>query len=135
MRVVTQSAVPTDYVSEAGPDAHQVASLFSAHTNVELVHVDDLATFDWHSLPADDRYTVLVSNTRARYSSHARQWHPDLHVVLWNPFQVLDVNAPALVSWGYATGALAAVRQWLAGGEAPGRLPVNLQAAQHCEET
>lgn len=131
IRVVTQSVVPTDYVSEAGPDADQVASLFAAHTDVDLVRVDDLAAFDWHSLPADGRYTVLASNTRARYSPDARQWRPDLHVVLWNPFQVLDVNAPALVSWGYATGALTAVRHWLAGGEAPGRLPVDLQTVQH----
>jgi beta-N-acetylhexosaminidase len=130
IRVITQSVVPTDYVSEAGPDADVVAALFSAHDNVEIVRLDDLDALDWQTLPADGRYNVVVSNTRARYGANAPQWRPDLHVVLWNPFQVLDVNAPALVSWGYATGALAAVKQWLAGGDAPGRLPVDLQAPQ-----
>ncbi len=128
IRVITQSSVPTDHVSEAGLDASQVLPLFAAWKDVELVQLDDLSTLDWNRLPADGRFTVLASNTRTRYGEEARQWQPDLHLVLWNPFQVLDVNAPALVSWGYATGALAAVRHWLEGGEAPGRAPVDLRS-------
>jgi len=39
----------------------------------------------------------------------------------------LDVPAPALVSWGFADGALTAVRAWLEGrAAAPGRAPVPL---------
>jgi beta-N-acetylhexosaminidase len=38
-----------------------------------------------------------------------------LHLALWNPFQVLDISAPAVVSWGYAQGALRAVKSWLRG--------------------
>jgi hypothetical protein len=46
---------------------------------------------------------------------------------LWNPFQVLDVPAPALVSWGFAGEALTAVRAWLEGrAAAPGHAPVPL---------
>ena len=64
---------------------------------------------------------MLVSTRRDRYGPSAADWRPDLHVVLWNPFQVLDVPAPALLAWGYADGALAAVRQWLEGrAAAPG---------------
>jgi beta-N-acetylhexosaminidase len=51
--------------------------------------------------------------------------HPDLHLVLWNPFQTLDVAAPTIVTWGYADAALDALRAWLEGhGEASGRAPV-----------
>jgi beta-N-acetylhexosaminidase len=46
---------------------------------------------------------------------------------LWNPFQVLDVPVPAVVTWGFAEGALAALRAWLEGRTpAPGRAPVSL---------
>jgi beta-N-acetylhexosaminidase len=70
---------------------------------------------------------VLVSNVRARYGEAARNWRPDLHVVLWNPFQACDVAAPALVTWGHAGGALDAARAWLHGElEAAGRAPVQL---------
>jgi beta-N-acetylhexosaminidase len=70
---------------------------------------------------------VLVSNVRVRYGEHARSWRPELHVALWNPFQVLDVAAPAVVTWGYADHALDALRAWLEGRAfAPGRAPVSL---------
>jgi len=40
---------------------------------------------------------------------------------------VLDIAAPAVVTWGYADGALEGLRAWLEGGvELPGRSPVHL---------
>jgi beta-N-acetylhexosaminidase len=45
-----------------------------------------------------------------RYSEHARTtWQPDLHLVLWNPFQALDISAPALITYGFAPAAMQAV--------------------------
>ena len=127
VRVVTQRAVPTDGVSEAGPSGEAVAALFDSFDAAEIVQVDDLENFDWDRLPRDGRATVLASNQRARYGENARRWRPQLHLALWNPFQVLDVPAPALVSWGFAGGALTAVRAWLEGrAAAPGHAPVPL---------
>ncbi len=127
LRVVTQRLVPTDGVSEAGPSGKVVASLFAAFSAVEIVQVDDLRTLDWNQLPNDDRLTVLASNQRARYGDASRCWRPQLHLALWNPFQVLDIPAPAVVTWGFADGALAALRAWLEGhAPAPGRAPVPL---------
>jgi len=40
---------------------------------------------------------------------------PDLHLALWNPFQLFDIAAPSVVTWGYADGALEAVKAWLEG--------------------
>src|SRR5437870_2020747 len=78
----------------------------------------------------DRRTTVLASNARARYGEHARAWRPDLHLVLWNPFQALDVAAPTIVTWGYADSALDALQAWLEGrGAAPGRAPVPIAPA------
>jgi beta-N-acetylhexosaminidase len=127
VRVVTQRRVPTDGVSESGPSGDAVAALFEAFGAAEIVQVDDLQSLDWDRLPHDGRTTVLASNQRARYGETSRRWRPQLHLALWNPFQVLDVPAPALVSWGYADGALTAVRAWLEGrAAAPGHAPVPL---------
>jgi beta-N-acetylhexosaminidase len=127
LRVVTQRLVPTDGVSEAGPSGEAVASLFEAFGAVEIVQVDDLQSLDWDSLPQDGRATVLASNQRARYGDASRRWRPQLHLALWNPFQVLDVPAPAIVTWGFADGALTALRAWLEGrATAPGHAPVPL---------
>jgi beta-N-acetylhexosaminidase len=129
IRVVTQRAVPCDGVSEAGPTSDDVRALFVGFTDVEVVALDDLQKLDWSGLPKDGRRTVLASNHRDRYAKQAADWRPDLHLVLWNPFQALDIAAPAVVTWGYAPGALDALRAWLEGrGEAPGRSPVRLVA-------
>ena len=127
LRVITQRSVPCDGVSEAGLQADAVVRLFEGFTDVELLALDDLQSLDWSTLPTDGRRTVLASNHRDRYGVRAKAWRPDLHLVLWNPFQVLDIAAPAIVSWGYANGALEAVHAWLEGrAPAPGRSPVRL---------
>jgi beta-N-acetylhexosaminidase len=129
LRVYTQRSVPCDGVSEAGPSGAQVAALFEAFGDVEVVQLGELRGFDWSVVPRDGRTTVLVSNHRDRYDAPSRAWRPDLHLALWNPFQVLDIAAPAVVTWGYADGALAALRAWLEGrGALPGHSPVRLTA-------
>ena len=128
LRVYTQRSVPCDGVSEAGLPGEEVARLFEGFTDVELVQLDSLDALEWSAVPRDGRLSIIASNHRARYGANARAWRPDLHLVLWNPFQALDVAAPALLSWGYAEGALEAVRDWLHGrAPAPGRTPVPLQ--------
>ncbi len=127
LRVITQGNVISDGVSEAGLSAADVRDLFQHWTDVDFVEVSDLLHLDWTELPVDGRTTILVSNIRRRYGTHATAWRPDLHLILWNPFQAMDVAAPALISWGYSTGALEAVRHWLEGNApAPGIAPVTL---------
>lgn len=115
LRVVTQRAVPGDGVSEAGPGGELVRALFREFDDVEVVQVDALDALDADAFPHDGRLLVLASNHRARYGERAARWRPDLHLVLWNPFQALDIAAPAVVTWGYGEGALAALRAWLEG--------------------
>ncbi len=122
LRVIVQAEVPTDQVSEAGPGSDAVLAMFKGFADVRTLVLPDLATLNWQQLPQDGRRTVLVSTRRDRYGATAAGWHPDLHIVLWNPFQALDIAAPTLLAWGYADGALAAVQQWLEGrATAPGR--------------
>jgi beta-N-acetylhexosaminidase len=126
VRLVVRQDVVSDGVSEAGVPAASVAEALRRLHDVELVTFADAESFDWSALPADGRYTILASTSRLRYGPRARAtWHPDLHVALWNPYQALDIDAPALMTYGFAAPALEAVVAWLAGDlEAAGKCPV-----------
>ena len=127
LRVITQRSVPGDGISEAGLPGARVAELFERF-DADVVQVDDLLRPDASLSRRDGRLTILASNTRARYGGWAQQWRPDLHLILWNPFQALDLRVPSLVTWGYGEGALIALRAWLEGrADAPGRAPVPLR--------
>ncbi|CAN5514460.1 hypothetical protein BH24DEI1_BH24DEI1_05340 [soil metagenome] len=76
---------------------------------------------------------VFASTSRHRLTDEqkalVREAKPDLHLALWNPYAACDVDAPALLSYGFRPEALAAVVAWLLGREeASGRLPVSLDA-------
>jgi beta-N-acetylhexosaminidase len=103
-----------------------VAALLQRFYEVDLVTFADAETFDWGALPADGRTVILASTSRLRYGEHARRsWRPDLHLALWNPFQALDIDAPALLTYGFAPPALEAIADWLTGKiEARGKCPV-----------
>jgi beta-N-acetylhexosaminidase len=126
VRLVARQDVVSDGVSEAGVPAAAIAASLGKLYDVDLVTFLDAETFDWSALPDDGRVTMLASTSRRRYGPHARAtWKPDLHLALWNPYQALDIDAPALMTYGFAAPALDAVNAWLAGEiEAEGRCPV-----------
>jgi beta-N-acetylhexosaminidase len=126
VRLIARQDVVSDGVSEAGVPASTVATTLGKLFDVELITFADADTFDWSALPQDGSYTILASTSRLRYGEHARAtWKPDLHLALWNPYQALDINAPALMTYGFAIPALEAVNAWLSGAlEAQGRCPV-----------
>jgi beta-N-acetylhexosaminidase len=126
LRLVARQDVVSDGVSEAGVPAERIAASLGQLYEVDLVTFADADAFDWRSLPDDGRFTVLASTARRRYGPHAcATWKPDLHLALWNPYQALDIDAPALMTYGFAPPALEAVNAWLRGEiEATGRCPV-----------
>lgn len=126
IRLVARQDVVSDGVSEAGVPAAAIAASLGRLFEVELVTFGDPESFDWSALPQDGRFTILASTSRRRYGPHARTtWRPDLHLALWNPYQALDFDAPALMTYGFAAPALDAVNAWLAGEiEAAGHCPV-----------
>lgn len=126
VRLVVRQDVVSDGVSEAGVPAAVVAASLGRLYDVELVTFANADTFDWSALPADGRFVFLASTSRLRYGPNARNtWKPDLHLALWNPYQALDIDAPALITYGFAAPALDAVDAWLAGTlEANGKCPV-----------
>ena len=126
VRLVMRQDVVSDGVSEAGVPAAAVATSLGRLYDVDLVTYTDAEAFDWASLPADGRTVILASSSRLRYGAHARAtWKPDLHLALWNPYQALDIDAPAVMTYGFAAPALDAIDAWLAGTlEARGTCPV-----------
>ncbi len=56
---------------------------------------------------------IYVSSQAGRMTSPARdalsQIQPDLHLALWNPYAVADVNAPALLTYGLTAESLEAL--------------------------
>ncbi|MGB9990968.1 beta-N-acetylhexosaminidase [Pseudoduganella rhizocola] len=126
VRLIARQDVVSDGVSEAGVPASTVATTLGKLFDVELITFADADTFDWNALPQDGAFTILASTSRLRYGDNARSnWKPDLHLALWNPYQALDISAPALMTYGFAAPALDAVNAWLSGAlEAQGRCPV-----------
>jgi beta-N-acetylhexosaminidase len=126
VRLVARQDVVSDGVSEAGVPAANIAASLGQLYDVELVTFADAECFNWSALPDDGRFTILASTSRRRYGPNARaSWRPDLHLALWNPYQALDFDAPALMTYGFAPPALQAVNAWLAGDiEAGGKCPV-----------
>jgi beta-N-acetylhexosaminidase len=126
VRLIARQDVVSDGVSEAGVPAASIAASLGKLYDVELVTFADAECFDWNALPQDGRFTILASTSRRRYGPNARaNWRPDLHLALWNPYQALDFDAPALMTYGFAAPALDAVNAWLAGDiEAAGVCPV-----------
>ncbi|MBI3283916.1 MAG: beta-N-acetylhexosaminidase [Burkholderiales bacterium] len=126
LRLVIRADAVSDGVSEAGIPAERIASMLASLYDVVTVTFSDPQSLDWSALPQDGRYLILASTVRLRYGERARRsWKPDLHLALWNPFQMLDIDAPALATYGFAEPAIAAVRAWLAGEiGADGKIPV-----------
>jgi beta-N-acetylhexosaminidase len=127
LRLVMRADAMGDGVSDAGVTVEQMRQVLARYFPLEIVTFEDAAQFDWSSLPSDGRYTILASTTRARYASQrCASWTPDLHLVLWGPYLAFDINAPALISYGFATPALEAMVACLRAALLPsGTLQIN----------
>lgn len=117
-------------ISEAGLSAPYLKVALDDLYDLTLHEFSDPAALDWPALRAQvdvSGATLLLATTgrlRATFPGIGAA-PPDLHLCLWNPYAVLDVPAPALVTCGFRPEALAALRSVLAGtGEAVGRLPL-----------
>ncbi|MDB5959794.1 MAG: nagZ [Massilia sp.] len=126
VRLVMRQDRASDGVSEPGVPAAELAASLGRLYQVDLITYADADHFDWASLPADGVFTILASTSRLRYGPAAKAaFKPDLHLALWNPYQALDIDAPALITYGFAAPALEAVNGWLLGAiEAGARAPV-----------
>ena len=103
-------------VSEAAADAQTLARELGQVYDVELHAFDDYAevpALDWNALRL--RGPVLLATTARHRQPALARVQPDLHLALYNPYAVLDVEAPAVLSYGFRPEARAAVLGWLRG--------------------
>ncbi|MFC4639352.1 beta-N-acetylhexosaminidase [Deinococcus hohokamensis] len=110
-------------VSEAAADAETLARELGEIYDVTLIPFESPDELDWAALRAQDLPVLLATTARHRHPA-LRGVQPDLHLALYNPYTALDVDAPAVVTYGFRPEARAALLAWLR-GEAPlsGRLP------------
>ncbi|MBB6097859.1 beta-N-acetylhexosaminidase [Deinobacterium chartae] len=124
--LVAPRNAPGEYVAETGVSGEEIAALLAQVYDLSVHLYDDPAEFS----PADLEGAgfVIQATTSRRRAGPVLPWlKPDLHLALWNPFATLDVDAPALISYGYRPEALTAVLEVLRGERVPaGRLPVTV---------
>lgn len=123
--LVAQSKVGRENVSEASVDAGTLASELSEHYDVTIHAYETPDELDWNALHAAGQPIILITAHRHRQAA-LNGATPDLHIALYNPFTAFDVNAPALLAYGFRPEARAAVWDWLQGRlTANGQLPFN----------
>lgn len=116
IRLVMRNHAQSDGVTERGVSVQEIQDLLATKFDVQVTTFEQAESFDWAALPDDGRLPILVSSTRARYPQQVREtWKPALHVALWSPYQVLDIDAPALMTFGFARPALHALLACLCG--------------------
>ncbi|GGO29013.1 glycoside hydrolase family 3 protein [Deinococcus humi] len=110
-------------VSEAGADAETLARELAQVYEVRLVPFETPEAIDWQGARAGGDPVILATTARHRHPALIGV-QPDLHLCLYNPYAVLDVDAPALLAYGFRPEARAAVLGWLKGeAGAQGSLP------------
>ncbi|ANE44848.1 beta-N-acetylhexosaminidase [Deinococcus puniceus] len=121
--LVAQRRVQRENVSEASVDADTLARELGSVYSVQLHAYDAPEELDWAAIRAAGLPVILATTTRHRQPALLGV-QPDLHLALYNPYAVLDVDSPAVVSFGFRPEARAALLGWLGGGrELTGRLP------------
>ncbi len=132
--VVPESAVGGG-ASDPGMSGSVLVARMSALYDLRAVAYDTAdplaaeASFEKFHRPGTP--VVFATTSRHRLPENAQALaalvRPTLHLALWNPYAVLDVPAPALVTYGFRPPALDAVEAWLKGNiRATSPLPVDL---------
>ena len=117
-------------VSEAGLPARTLARALAPLYDLEVLDYEHAEDLDWAALRSrpEQGGRFLLLTTAGRHPQPGLYGAtPDLHLCLYNASCVLDVAAPALLSFGAQQEALQAVVDWLRGEvQAGGTLPFPL---------
>ncbi len=120
--VVAQSGVGGGASDPGMSGATLVARLTDTHDLRVVLYdpaapLDAIADFDRFHRPGTP--VAFATTARHRPSGDALQLiahvKPTLHLALWNPYAVLDVPAPAILTFGFRPEALDALQAWLKG--------------------
>ena len=132
--LIAATEVPGENVSELGIGGTALQLALETVYGVTAILFDPNAPLE--VLPAvraardAGRTLIFATTTRRRLTPQVRELalaaRPDLHLALWNAYNVADVPAPALVTFGYRQDAIAALIEVLRGAEITGVAPVTL---------
>lgn len=127
--VVAQQYQYRENVSERGVEAMTLGQELAQVYNVALHVYDTPDQLDWSAIRAQGLPVILITSGRHRHPA-LKGVQPDLHLALYNPYTVLDVDAPAVIAYGFRPEARQAVIGWLKGERSlPGKLPFALPSA------
>jgi beta-N-acetylhexosaminidase len=131
MALLVADEVQSENVSELGiGGANLVAALSEIYTITPILYdfknpLGSLEVVQNTTLPV-----VFASTVRKRLSQDVKTLvaaaKPVLHLALWNAYNVQDVNAPAILTFGYRREAIAALLEVLRGAPITGVLPIEL---------
>ncbi len=124
--------IQSENVSELGISGSSLATALSNVYEVTTILYDQknpLAVLE--QVQQATQPIIFASTTRRRLSEAAKTLvsaaKPSLHLALWNAYNVLDVPAPALITFGYRPEAIAALLEILRGAEITGKAPIQLE--------
>ncbi|WP_407572583.1 beta-N-acetylhexosaminidase [Deinococcus altitudinis] len=101
-------------VSEAGLPARALARALAPMYDLKVLDYQEATELDWKALREEGRFLLLATAGR-HLQPGLTGATPDLHLCLYNAYSMLDVPAPALLSFGAQPEALEAVVEWLRG--------------------
>ncbi len=126
--------VPGENVAEVGVPGAELTKLLSRFYNVkEILYapLDARASLPEAEAARTNGETIIFASTsRHRLRPEVKELvttaKPMLHLSLWNAYAVMDVAAPAIISFGYRPEALEALARVLAGQHEPtAKLPIS----------
>ena len=132
--LIAATEVPGENVSELGIGGAALQLALETVYDVTAILFDSSAALEVlpavHAARIAGRTLVFATTTRRRLTPQVRELalaaKPDLHLALWNAYNVADVPALALVTFGYRQDAITALLEVLRGAAITGVAPVTL---------
>ena len=123
--------VESENVSELGIAGSSLAAALSGLYQLEAIFYDQKTPLlALEQVQKTNKPIIFASTTRRRLSSEVNALvqaaKPKLHLALWNAYNVQDVAAPALLTFGYRPEAIAALLEILCGATITGQAPIEL---------
>ncbi len=133
--LIAAEGVPGENVAEAGLDGMELGFQLAQVYAVEPILYDmsnpTTSLQAVREARAGGATIVFAATSRHRLSPAARELaraaKPDLTLALWNPYAVVDVDAPAIITYGYRPEGIQALLRVMRGEKkASGVLPIEL---------
>ncbi len=133
--LIAAEGIPGENVAEAGLDgmelAFQLAKIYAVEPILYDLKEPNKSLGAVREARANNETILFAATSRLRLSPAVRDLaqaaKPDLTLALWNPYAVLDVDAPAIITFGYRNEGIEALLHVLRGEtKATGTLPIKL---------